>query len=373
MSATKSDDGREAYWYLALVIYLITTRPRLHVTPNWFILSLSVGLIVAFTFWVDTNFTFLVMFYNLFLYTSVGNLCAMTFDHYIAITWPLRYVLLMQNSMVLRLIALAWGVPIIITLMPVSWMYLASNAQQQRAEQIYKGIVLVSCEIIPCIIMLFTFIHLFFMVRNQNRRIIALQLQVANRYNLNGISRRGRQHEKSIVHVFAVVVILFQICWVVSAYRAFCKYFKLCPVSITLVQISRLFLFLNCAVNVFVYALLKRVILERRWKSYLDFELKSNSVIQLCCVLCTSLTWMLYYYIIAGLHWCEFCLTIFWRFIYFADYLRKMAKILSIIMNVQSNSNSVKKMCDDSVQLLLFISLKALEFYAKHIYLPLYF
>lgn len=266
MSATKSDDGREAYWYLALVIYLITTRPRLHVTPNWFILSLSVGLIVAFTFWVDTNFTFLVMFYNLFLYTSVGNLCAMTFDRYIAIRRPLRYVSLMQNSMVLRLIALVWGVPIIITLMPVScnWMYLASNAQQQRAEQIYKGIVLVSCEIIPCIIMLFTFIHLFFMVRNQNRRIIALQLQVANRYNLNGISRRGRQHEKSIAHVFAVVVILLQICWVLSAYRAFCKYFKLCPVSITLVQISRLFLFLNCAVNVFVYAFLQRVILKRR-------------------------------------------------------------------------------------------------------------
>ncbi|XP_078357376.1 beta-2 adrenergic receptor-like [Oculina patagonica] len=136
MSATKTDEGRESYWYWilisviafvtvygnALVIYLIATRPRLHITPNWFILSLSIadfsiGLIVApsyivYTFWVDINFTILVMFYNLLLYASVGNLCAMSFDRYIAITRPLRYVSLMKNSMVLRLIAFAWEIKI---------------------------------------------------------------------------------------------------------------------------------------------------------------------------------------------------------------------------------------------------------------------
>ena len=210
MSSTKTDDARESHWYWvvisiiafvtvcgnALVIYLIATRPRLHMTPpNWFILSLSiadfsVGLIVApsyfvYTFWVDINFTFLAMFYNLLLYASVGNLCVMTFDRYIAITRPLRYVSLMQNSMVLRLIALAWVVPIIITLLPLSWMYLVTNTQQHRAEQIYQGIVLVLFEIIPCIVMLLTFIHLFFIVRNQNRRIIALEMQIASRYYIN--------------------------------------------------------------------------------------------------------------------------------------------------------------------------------------------
>ncbi len=48
MSATKTDEGRESYWYWilisviafvtvcgnALVIYLIATRPRLHITPK---------------------------------------------------------------------------------------------------------------------------------------------------------------------------------------------------------------------------------------------------------------------------------------------------------------------------------------------------
>ena len=175
--------------------------------------------------------------------------------------------------MVLRLIAVAWGVRVIITLLPLSWMFLTSDEQQQRAQQIYKGFVLVSFEIVPCIVMLLiTYIHLFSIVRNRNRYIKALQLQVVNRYNLNNVSRRGREHEKSIVHVLVVVVILSEIFWVLSVYRAFCEYFKLCLISIALVQISRLFLFLNCAVNVFVYAFLKSDI-RQEMKKLLRFNL----------------------------------------------------------------------------------------------------
>lgn len=290
MSATKTDEGKDAYWYWtlvsliafitvcgnALVIYLIVTRPRLHVTPNFFILSLSiadlfVGLIVApsyiaYTFQVEANFTVLAMFYNLLLYASVGNLCAMTFDRYVAITRPFRYVPLMKTSMVLRLIAVAWVVPIIITLIPLSWRHLGSSSaaasnstlkEAQKADQIYQGIVLVLFEIVPCIVMLLTFVHLYSIVRKQSRRIKALEEQITSRYNLDIKSRRRGQREKSTVHAFSVVVILFEICWVLSAYRAFCNYFKVCTVSLKLVQISRLFLFLNCAVNVFVYAFLK--------------------------------------------------------------------------------------------------------------------
>lgn len=294
MSSTKTEDGKGAYWYWvlvasiavvtvcgnALVIYLIAARQRLHTTPNWFVLSLSVadfcvGLIIAptyivYTFWLEVDFTVLVMFYNLLLYASVGNLCVMTFDRYIAITRPLRYVSLMKESMVRKLIASAWGVPIIITLTPLSWTHLASlsDSQKEFANRIYQGIVLVLFEIVPCIVMPLTFLHLFAIVKKQSRRIRTLEVQIVNRYNLNMLTnRRGRirTHEKSVVHVFAIVVIIFEICWVLSAYRAFCR-FNLCQVSLTLVQISRLFLFLNSAVNVCVYAVLKRDIREEMKK-----------------------------------------------------------------------------------------------------------
>ena len=284
MASTNTEDGKKAYWYWtlvaciaiitmagnALVTYLIASRSRLHTTPNWFLLSLSiadfcVGLVIAptyiaYTFWIEVNFNTLAIFYNLLLYASVGNLCVMTFDRYIAITRPLRYVSVMKDPMVIKLIACAWGVPVIITLIPFTWTHVVSmsDSQHERAQQIYQTIVLVLFEIVPCMIMLFTFLHLFAIVRNQSRRILSLESQIANRYNLNIASRRRRKHERSVVNAVAIVVILFEVCWVLSACRAFCTYFNLCHVSLALVQISRLFLFLNSAVNVFVYAILKR-------------------------------------------------------------------------------------------------------------------
>ena len=291
MSATNTIEGKGAFWYWilvsvmafviicgnSLVIFLIVTRARLHVTPNWFVLSLSiadlsVGLIVApsyiaYTFWIDANFGVLVMFYNLLFYASVGNLCVMTFDRYVAITRPLRYPSVMTTSMALRLIALAWVLPMMITLMPLCWKDLkwsspaaqdASNSTfdgAERANQIYLGIVLVLFEILPCIVILLTFTRLYFVVRNQSRRIKALEIAI--RFNLDIRTQRKRKIERSTVNAFFAVIIMFEICWVLSAYRAFCSYYNVCTISLLFVQTSRLFLFFNSVVNFFVFALLK--------------------------------------------------------------------------------------------------------------------
>ena len=68
---------------------------------------------------------------------------------------------------------------------------------------------------------------------------------------------------KDTVHT---VALLFVFCWVLSAYRGFCDVFSLCFVSIEFVQISRILIFSNSAVNVVVYSLLKRDIrMELKW------------------------------------------------------------------------------------------------------------
>lgn len=173
----------------------------------------------------------------------------------------------MTTSMALRLIALAWVLPMMITLMPLCWKDLkwsspaaqdASNSTfdgAERANQIYLGIVLVLFEILPCIVILLTFTRLYFVVRNQSRRIKALEIAI--RFNLDIRTQRKRKIERSTVNAFFAVIIMFEICWVLSAYRAFCSYYNVCTISLLFVQTSRLFLFFNSVVNFFVYALLK--------------------------------------------------------------------------------------------------------------------
>ena len=284
MATINSPNERDAIWYWILVmvvgittvcgntvvIYLIITRRTLHITANWFILSLSfadllVGLVVIptyiiHTFWITLNIPALLAFYNLILYVSVGNLCVMTGDRYLAITRPLKYCAVMTRSKVVIMIFIAWIIPTGISLLPsLLWKTLNTNRTTDTAKRVYGGLVVVCFEIIPCFLMLLVYFHLYIITRAHSRRIAA-QESVKQRHNNRAIpnKRRQRNRERSNLKVFASVVLLFIFCWLFSAYRGFCDVFKLCTVSIEFVRVSRILIFLNSAVNVIVYSLLKR-------------------------------------------------------------------------------------------------------------------
>ena len=302
MSSMNSLHERAAYWYWILVvfigvttvcgntvvIYLILTRRTLHVTANWFIVSLSladllVGLVVIptyiiHTFWVQLNFHVLLIFYNLILYLSVGNLCVMTGDRYLAITRPLKYGSLMTRSKVLVMIVTAWIIPTGVSLLSLLWQTSDTNRERDTVHRVYGGFMVLCFEIIPCFLMLLVYSHLYFITRAHSRRIAA-QESVKECYNGRDFAstRRQRSRERSSLKVFASVVLLFIFCWLLSAYRGFCDVFSLCSVTIEFVQVSRILIFLNSAVNVVVYSLLKRDI-KAEFKRFLRCWTRQESL-----------------------------------------------------------------------------------------------
>ena len=283
MASISIPGERDAVWYWTLVvligittvfgntlvIYLIIKRPSLHVTANWFILSLSfadllVGLVVIptyiiHTFWIPLNIHALITFYNLVLYVSVGNLCVMTGDRYLAITRPLRYCIVMTRSKVVTMISISWIIPTFISLLPsLLWEKSLVNSRD-KAKRVYTGVVILFLEITPCFMMVLVYCHLYVITRAHSRRIAA-QESVQQRYcdRIIPKKRRQRSRERSNLKVFASVVLLFIFCWLLSAYRGFCDVFGLCTVTIKIVRISRILIFLNSAVNVIVYSFVKR-------------------------------------------------------------------------------------------------------------------
>ena len=291
---------KEAYWYWILiviigittvcgnmlVIYIIATRRTLHVATNWFILSLSfsdllVGLLVIptyiiHTFFVQLNLHALLTFYNLILYVSVGNLCAMTGDRYLAITRPLTYASEMTPSKVSIFILIAWIAPTSLSLLSLSWN--TSTETKETINRMYSGLIVVCFEVIPCFMMILVHIHLYLITRYHSRRIAA-QGNVMDRHrSINYVTRRRqRNRERSNLKVFASVVLLFVFCWVLSAYRGFCEVFSLCSVGNEIVQISRILIFSNSAVNVVVYSLLKRDI-RTELKRFLKCRVRQESL-----------------------------------------------------------------------------------------------
>lgn len=293
---------RDAYWYWVLVvsigvttvcgntvvIYLILTRRTLHVSANWFIVSLSladllVGLVVIptyifHTFWVQLNLLALLTFYNLILYVSVGNLCVMTGDRYLAITRPLKYGSLMTRSKVLVMIFTAWTIPTGISLLPLLWQTSGTNKERDIVHRVYGGLTVICFEIIPCFLMLLVYSHLYFITRAHSRRIAALE-SVKERYSGRNFTktRRQRNRERSSLKVFASVALLFVFCWLLSAYRGLCDVFSLCSVTREFVQVSRILIFLNSIVNVVVYSLLKRDI-RAEFKRFLRCRTRQESL-----------------------------------------------------------------------------------------------
>ena len=145
-------------WFLAavavvgngLVIFLITTKQRLHTTANWYIFSLTVADfsagIVFFPYYVvcdikevcsNDEAKFLHSFSIFSFMASTFNLCAMTAERYIAIVKPLKYTNLMSTTRVFIVIAaVTWTLAFLSTTWSVI-LYMTEN--KSTPAHIFQG------------------------------------------------------------------------------------------------------------------------------------------------------------------------------------------------------------------------------------------
>ena len=280
--ATSDFASRVGVWYWVLrgligliilagngpVIYVIVTRHRLHNAANWFILSLSladlfVGLFLipvstSCALWTTCNFSVLSLSFDLLLFVSIANMCAMTADRYLSVVQPLTYFQNMTNSRVFVWILVAWIIPIVTSLIPFAWIFSNSLEHRERAVTIYGTLQIISFNLLPCIVILLIYGHIFIISQKHARQIRAVVKSQQLAHPDTAVNQRQIKQERSATRVFGVVVLLFVLCWMLSAYRHFCQYLSLkCGASFELALISRLLMVINSAINPFIYAFLK--------------------------------------------------------------------------------------------------------------------
>ena len=164
-----------------VVILLIARRRRLRTAPNLYILSLAVAdlciglFVVPFTYACSSGFScdwsLAKNFYNLLFYVSVGNLCLMTADRYLAVVHPFRYVAGCANPRKIALfIALAWLLPTLLSLVTFVWIT-ASSRVKHEAEMYYRMARISLLEVLPCIVMVVAHVRIFQIARRHARKI----------------------------------------------------------------------------------------------------------------------------------------------------------------------------------------------------------
>ena len=251
------------------VIYVISTRKGLQKTTNWFVFSLACsdlgvgGIIVPAsyicTFKIKCELEILHVCYNILLYVSVWNLCVLTVDRYIAVVYSLSYSSIMTHSRMKFLLSFTWGLPIITSFIPLTFKLVEGNNRSGNTEKIFRVVVLFAFEILPCLLMILSYIHILIICRRHSRAIQHQEAQLGHNYH-GSWHHDSREwiKEKSAFLAVLVVVSLFILCWTISAYRAMCDNFDISQVNVQTIKVSRLLFLINAAIDPFVWALMKR-------------------------------------------------------------------------------------------------------------------
>ena len=265
-----------------LVMYLIITRARLHVTTNWFVLSLALAdLCVGLTyfplpfisnFFQELPIDHTGLWFKLshtFLYSSSSNLCALTADRFLAITMPLKYTVFMTGKGLIISLASAWIAPLILFTLPSIFTYSNNSASFTFIFETFRVSVF---QLIPSVVFVFVTGRLCFIARDISRKESLLLAQI--RFNFKpaqqNVPTAKKQEKTASVKMIVLIILLFVFCHVGGNYRCFCFVFKLCAASENLEKVIHFLFVINSAVNPLVYAVLKKDMKNELKKMALD-------------------------------------------------------------------------------------------------------
>ena len=250
----------------AIIIYIIITHKNLHTSTNWFLLSLAISdlgvplfIIPSHLLCTETkiscNIGVTTALYNFILFASVLNLCACTTERYIAILHPFKYIHLVNQKRVIAVLIKIWSLPLPLAILPVILLPNAKPGESSIVNRIYWLTQVALFMIIPSAVMLAAFWRIHRVATwhaNQIRR-----LSLVPEEDANGGRQKLVLEAKSTLKVYGVVVLVFTLGWLLSAYRMVKTKFLLHRVPIEVDYISRFLLVSNASINPYIYGLQK--------------------------------------------------------------------------------------------------------------------
>ena len=249
-----------------IIIYIITTHKNLHTNTNWFLLSLAISdlgvplfIIPSYLLCTETNLScnlgVTTALYNFILFASVLNLCACTTERYIAILHPFKYIHLVNQKRVIAVLLKVWALPLPLSILPVILIPDPKPGEHSLGNRIYWLTQVALFMIIPSAVMLAAFWRIHKVATWHADQIRRLSLVPEE--DVNGGRQKLVLEAKSTLKVYGVVVLVFTLGWLLSAYRMIKTHFLLQRVPVEVNYISRFLLASNASINPYIYGLQK--------------------------------------------------------------------------------------------------------------------
>uniref|UniRef100_A0A3Q2USC3 Adenosine receptor A2 n=1 Tax=Haplochromis burtoni TaxID=8153 RepID=A0A3Q2USC3_HAPBU len=248
-----------------LVCWSVCLNSNLQSITNFFVVSLAIAdiavglLAIPFAIAISTGFCanfygclFIACFVLVLTQSSIFSLLAIAVDRYIAIKNPLRYNSLVTGKRAKGIIALCWVLSVGIGLTPMfGWNSTTTATKSQGCPEgmthcLFERVVpldymvyfnFFGCVLVPLVIMLVIYIHIFMAARRQ-LRMMSLKKEV--------------HAAKSL----AIIVGLFALCWlpvhIINCINHICQDCE--RPHIWVMNIAIILSHANSVVNPFIYA-----------------------------------------------------------------------------------------------------------------------
>ena len=236
------------------VYALVCFNKRLRTYTNWFTLSLAVSDILAGAVLMPLTLfkpESVVVTYlsHLILLWGVVNICALTYDRFVAAMMPLQYPCRIPKIFKRTLVAV-WLIPTIISLLPLFW----ATDRASIFHKWYIACLEVFGVVVPYIFISVAYIRIFKQVRHS----LALRKKFVSAIKQINEPRRISQDAK-VAKVFCIISAAFLFSWMPIIYMTTADIFfgRLDIVPSVLGTISFYIIAVASLVNPFVYAFLK--------------------------------------------------------------------------------------------------------------------
>lgn len=272
-----------------VVCGIVAVNSRLLTVTNAFVVSLSISdLLVAGVFvpiYIVEEYSltkvhtsgYIIAF---LLLASIFNLCAVTYERFVALTKPFGYRAIMNKRKVACIISASWVLPLAISLLPLAW----DADRTTKYHRTYLITLVILFVLFPCIAMIWVYARLLKIVRNfiqRNRRRTSYG---------NKTGERAGTEEKA-ARVFAIILGMFLLCWLPFMYINVCEAFQLHHlITNGLAYASFFTLLINTILDPLIFAFLKRDFKEcifkgkSRWLSSITSRSREHEELSPTCL-----------------------------------------------------------------------------------------
>lgn len=239
----------------SFVCFLVYKNKAMRNYTNAFVVSLAVSdILMSFVMFCQyligfKNRIIINIAYAVVMFSGVANLCAVTYDRYIAVTQPLRYMNIMHRHC-RKLLVSVWVISIVISVLPVTWHDID---KKRDGHTIYVMLVQILFIIAP-----FTFIILCHCCIFHHAKKCSGKCHRLSNINQRRPTLLRSTTEIKVARVFALVAFMFLLSWFPVIYYTSAAIFnrgKLVPR--VLLEISPITLALGCIINPIIYSLIK--------------------------------------------------------------------------------------------------------------------